>query len=76
MNDVKSLFASRTLWGVVISIIPTVLGLFHYHITDAAAFASGAQDVVDTVITLSGAVLAAYGRIKATAALVVKNPTP
>ena len=74
MNETKSLLQSKTLWGLVISLLPTVLGLFHLHVTDAAAFAAGAQDIVDTVVTLGGAVFAAYGRIKATAALVVKAP--
>ena len=70
--EIKSMFVSKTLWGIVIAALPSVLGMFHLHITDAAAFAAGAQDVVDTIITLSGSVFAAYGRFKATTALVVK----
>lgn len=70
--DIKSMFASKTLWGIVIAALPTVLGLFGFKITDAAAFASGSTELVDTVITLAGSVLAAYGRFKATSSLVVK----
>lgn len=70
--EIKSMFASKTLWGIIIASLPSVLGMFHLHITDTAAFAAGAQDMVDTIITLSGSVFAAYGRFKATTSLVVK----
>jgi hypothetical protein len=50
-----------------------VLGLFKLHVTDVAAFTAGAQELVDVAITLGGALFAAYGRLKATSALVVKN---
>jgi len=70
--EIKSMFVSKTLWGIVIAALPSVLGMFNLHITDTVAFAAGAQDIVDTIITLSGSVFAAYGRFKATTALVVK----
>lgn len=73
MNETKSILSSKTIWGVVIAALPTVLGLFHLRIADLSAFTSGATEIVDTVITLAGAVFAAYGRIKATAALVTKK---
>jgi hypothetical protein len=73
-TETKSLFASKTLWGVLIAALPTVLGLFKLHITDVAAFTAGAQEIVDTVLTLSGLIFAAYGRVTATASLVVKTP--
>ena len=72
--EIKSVFASKTMWGILIAALPTVLGLFKFHVTDVAAFAAGAQDLVDTGLTLVGSVLAAYGRLKATSALVIKNP--
>ena len=72
--ETKSVFASKTIWGIVIAAIPTVLGLFHLHVTDVAAFTQGAQDIVDALITLSGSVVAIWGRIVATKNLVVKQP--
>ena len=71
--EIKSVFASKTVWGIVIAALPTVLGLFHFKITDAAAFAAGSSDLVDGITTLVGSALAIYGRFKATSALVVKS---
>lgn len=71
--ETKSILASKTLWGVLIAALPTVLGLFGLHVTDAAQFTADAGQIVDQVITLAGSVLAVYGRVKATAALVVKK---
>jgi hypothetical protein len=71
--EIKSIFASKTMWGILITALPTVLGLFKLHVTDVAAFTAGAQELVDVAITLGGALFAAYGRLKATSALVVKN---
>lgn len=70
--EIKSIFASKTLWGVVIAALPTVLALFGFKIADAAAFSAGAEQAVDGLITLVGSGLAIYGRFKATASLVVK----
>jgi len=70
--EIKSLFASKTLWGVVIAALPTVLALFGYKVADVAAFTAGADQLVDGIITLVGSALAIYGRLKATASLVVK----
>ena len=74
LATLKNVATSKTLIGVVIAAIPTVLGLFNLHVTDAAAFAQGAQDIVDQTLALFGAVVAIYGRIKAASAIVVKNP--
>lgn len=70
--EIKSIFLSKTLWGVLVAALPTVLGLFGYKVADVAAFSAGADSLVDSGITLAGLALAAYGRFKATAALVVK----
>lgn len=72
--EVKSLFASKTLWGILIAALPTVLGLFHLHITDVATFTQNATDIVDSVLTLAGSVLAVWGRVTATKSLVIKQP--
>ncbi len=72
MNS-KSFLTSKTLWGVLIAALPTLLGLFHLHITDVGTFTTNVQDIVDQVTTLGGSALAVYGRVKATTALVVKD---
>ena len=73
MNETKNILASKTLWGVVIAALPTVLGFFNLHVSDVAAFSAGASELVDSALTLAGSALAIYGRFKATAELVVKK---
>lgn len=73
LATLKNAASSKTVWGVVIAALPTVLGLFNLHVTDVAAFAQGAQDIVDQTLALFGAVMAIYGRVKATSAIVVKK---
>ena len=41
--EIKSLFASKTVWGVVIAALPTVLAVFGYKVSDVAAFSAGAD---------------------------------
>ncbi len=75
--NTKSFLTSKTLWGVLLAALPTLLGLFHLHITDVGAFTQNVQDIVDQATTLGGSALAVYGRVKATTALVVKeDPKP
>lgn len=73
MNESKSLFASKTLWGVVIAALPSLAKLFGYDIADVAGFTQGANEAVDGIVTLVGSALAVYGRLKATATLVAKK---
>jgi hypothetical protein len=70
--DTKSLFASKTIWGIVIAALPTIAGLLGYKIADVSAFTAGANEIVDSALALFGASLALYGRIKATSSLVIK----
>lgn len=72
--ETKSVFASKTIWGVVIAALPTVLALVGYKVSDVAAFTSGAEEIVGAIVTLAGSAVAIWGRISATKALVVKNP--
>lgn len=72
-TETKSLFASKTIIGVVIAALPTILGLFGFQVSDVAAFTAGSEDAVNSVMTLVGSALAVYGRAKATAKLVVKK---
>lgn len=72
-NETKSILASKTLWGVLIAALPSIARLVGYDITDVAAFTAGAGESVEAIITLVGSALAIFGRLKATAALVVKK---
>lgn len=71
--NTKSFLASKTIWGVLVAALPAIIGLFGLHITDVGTFTAGAQQNVDEITTLVGSALAVYGRLKATAILVVKN---
>lgn len=71
--ETKSIFLSKTVWGAVIAASPAILALFGYRVSDSAAFTSGAEDVVNSVVTLVGAAVAVYGRLVATKNLVVRN---
>lgn len=72
--NTKSIFASKTIWGIIISALPTILGLFGLHVADTGAFTDDVGKNIEEITTLAGAALAAYGRVKATSALVVKAP--
>ncbi len=70
----KSILASKTIWGILIAAAPTVAQLFGYQL--GANFATEAAGTVDQLVQLAGLAFAAYGRMKATTALVVKLPKP
>lgn len=72
--ETKNILASKTIWGVVIAALPTLLSLLGYKVSDVAAFTSGAEDAINSIITLAGSAVAVWGRITATKNLVVKNP--
>ena len=58
MDDVKSFILSKTIWGVVI----TALGSF----LNTNGFDTGMLAGLDgEIVTILGAVLAIYGRVKA-----------
>ena len=67
MNDVKSFTTSKTIWGAVIVLIPVAANLLGVNISGDDIAALGGH--LDAIITAGGAVLAIYGRIKATSAL-------
>lgn len=64
MTDSKSVFASKTVWGAVIALVASGLGLL------GIPFAEGDQaqmvELATQAATLIGAALALYGRIAAT----------
>ena len=57
MEDTKSLFLSKTFWGSMLAIGATVAQGFG--ITDASGYSND-------ILTIIGAVLAIFGRVKAT----------
>lgn len=73
MVDVKSIFASKTLWGLVIAAVPTALSFFGYNLTDAdaAGAVSTTMGFVTQAMTYFGWVLAFYGRVFASKTLAV-----
>lgn len=68
-TDAKSVFTSKTVIGIIIASLPSVLSAFGINV--AAGFASGAQSVVDAAITLGGAAIALWGRLTATKSLIL-----
>lgn len=71
--ETKSLFTSKTIIGVVIAALPTILGLFGISVSDLPGFTANVDQIANGLVELFGSGLAIYGRIKATTALVVKK---
>jgi len=68
-NPPKNVFASKTIWGVIIAALPGILKIFGIDV--APGFSEHAQALIDGGITLFGSLLAFWGRITATKSLVV-----
>ncbi len=73
MNDTKSLLASKTLWGVLLTALPMTLGIFGLQVADMTAFTAGSEQTTNEIVTLVGALIAIYGRFVATKSLVIKK---
>ena len=71
MFDVKSILQSKTIWGLVISALPTVAGFFNLHIVpaDATDAVSHVQAIIEQGMQFGGWALAFYGRMTATKTL-------
>lgn len=63
MKPSKSIFRSKTFWGAVVAVLPTVLPAFGVD-----------PGVVGQITTAAGAVLAVYGRATATEPVHVTKP--
>lgn len=72
--ETKNILQSKTVWGIVIAALPTLLALCGYKVSDVAAFTSGAEDAINSIVTLAGSAVAIWGRITATKNLVIKAP--
>jgi len=67
MFDVKSVFASKTLWGLVITAAPTIAGWFGLSITaaDATAGVGYLQNTITAGMELIGWATILWGRLSA-----------
>ena len=63
MNDVKSLFASKTFWGALVAVAAGVIGLFGYAVTPEDQ--AWLVDSIAAAGAIVGGLVAVYGRVKA-----------
>jgi hypothetical protein len=71
MEDTKSIFLSRTFWGVVLAVLMPLLRKFGLEFDDRAT-----QDLVEAITVAVGGLLAIYGRVKASRKATVSIPAP
>ena len=64
MYDVKSFFASKTIWGGIIALIASAAAIWGYSITPADQ--AQIVELITGVGGIIGSVMAIYGRIVAT----------
>lgn len=65
MEDAKSWWQSRTIWGAIVGVVATAASLL-FHKTVSAADQSAIVDVILTLISSAGTLYAIYGRVVAT----------
>lgn len=65
--DTKSLLMSKTFWGAIIAIVASLVGFAGY--TFGVEDQQALLEVITTVGTAAGGLLAIFGRIKATKAI-------
>lgn len=67
MFDSKSFLASKTIWGAVVMLLPTIAGYLGLTVTEADA--GQAVDAVQTIVEAVGALLVVWGRATASKSL-------
>lgn len=67
--DFKSVFASKTIWGAIVMIVPTILGLFGITAAESAQAVNHVTTIVSHGVELVGFVMVLWGRLTATKAL-------
>lgn len=58
MDDTKNFLTSKTIWGAMIALIATMLQIMGFDST-------GMNGTAEEIVTIVGAAMAIYGRIKA-----------
>lgn len=58
MDDTKNFLTSKTIWGAMIALIATILQIMGFDST-------GMNGTAEEIVTIVGAAMAIYGRIKA-----------
>ena len=71
--DYKSIFKSKTLWGLVAMATPVVLGWFGYSSAqgEATSLVTATQMWIEATLTYGGFVMAFFGRLAATKKLAI-----
>jgi hypothetical protein len=64
MNDVKSIFASKTVWGGAIAVAAAILGFLGY--TVAPEDQTALVEAIASIGSAIGGAVAIYGRVVAT----------
>ncbi len=66
--DVKNIFKSKTLWGLVTAATPTILGWFGYSAAqgDVTSVVTQTQAWIEVTMQYGGFLLATIGRLTAT----------
>ena len=66
-GKVKSFLASKTIWGIIIALSPVLSGWLGFDVDESIG------DIYEPLIQVIGAVIATYGRIKASSGLKLKK---
>ena len=69
--DIKSMFASKTIWGAVAMVAPTILSLFGLTAAESGTVVSSVTAIVSNAFVVGGFVLTIIGRFKANTAISV-----
>ena len=67
--DPKLAITSSTIWGILVSLAPSVLKVFHVNL--APGWDSAVADFIAAAFTFGGAAIAIWGRFKADRKLVL-----
>lgn len=62
--DVKQFWKSKTLWGILIAVLPTICKLLGIPLP--------AVEAIEEILVMLGGTLAAYGRVSASSKLGLK----
>lgn len=67
MNDTKSMFTSKGVWGAILTIVAAgIPAVIHLAKLDGKVAPADVNDLLQQALVLGGGVLALYGRITAT----------